>query len=70
MTANHFKPYSHAIVNCISSCHNNEQLYCCFDMIYRFNEVFKFLIEEKVLEKVTNKLYEYYNTRQAEIAIM
>ncbi|HOZ95372.1 MAG TPA: hypothetical protein PLS07_00760 [Niabella sp.] len=69
MTSKHFAPYQQVIAASIRSCTNNEQLFCCYDMIDRFKEIFKPFMSGLSVHQAAGDLYEAYHRRQAELGV-
>lgn len=65
-----FPEYKTLIARCINSCDNPIQLYCTYDMIDRFKEVFKFSISPQSLDVAANELYEAYRMKLDTITIL
>ncbi len=69
ITKDLFSPYKQAIINCIGSCTSMPQMHCCWDMLDRFREVFKNIVDVKLIIKASDEIVETYMIRQAEIMV-
>lgn len=64
MTKINFETYQQVIENSIQSCITIEQLHCCWDMIERFEEVFKPIVGVEEVSKAANWLMFKYSDKK------
>lgn len=65
-----FPEYKNLIIRSINSCENSTQLFCAYDMIDRFIDVFKFGVDQKVMSEAVSEMHEEYAKKTATIIIL
>lgn len=69
MTKEHFNDYKQAIINCIESCKTPPQLQCCWDMLYRFRDVFTYIIPVADVNKAAMDIVSAYEKKESQLLI-
>lgn len=65
-----FPEYKNLIIRSINSCENTTQLFCAYDMIDRFIDVFKFGVDQKTMSEAVNEMHHAYTKKTATITIL
>lgn len=65
-----FPEYKKLIIRSINSCENTSQLFCAYDMIDRFIDVFKFGVDQKVMSEAIQEIHAAYEKKIAKITIL
>ncbi len=64
-----FQTYKEVLKRSINSCINTDQLTCCYDMMDRMDEQFRYCIEQKERTAALDELSASYLQKQNELAV-
>lgn len=64
-----FPEYQKLIIRSINSCENTTQLFCAYDMIDRFIDVFKFGVDSGKMSEAVSEMHAAYEQKIAKISI-